>query len=327
MEIFNEKTPFKLSNDWIFDKEIKKSKNNSNNIIDKDLYNLIKSRLFKKCLSFGILKDDEKSMIVVEDLFKMAIYCFPLLVEQEQLNLIGEIIIWGFLLDDIFEQVPINRKQYENQQTIWLFGSQQSNEIYSQFDKWALELRNKIQYYCTLSFHSSNYSSIDQLDNYINIRIQNSSVGFLNNFNHLFNLKSLPTTILYDPILEKMEKIQSLLLGLINDLYSFKKEVLLNEEKKNIIFLFSKEKENNQDDQTIKKVYDLINDYISSYQFLEIKIKEKYINTFKLKSQEIEFIKVINSQKYLIYGFIKYSIESRRYNCKELNQLLYKFKN
>ncbi|KAM9961494.1 hypothetical protein ACTFIR_004345 [Dictyostelium discoideum] len=347
MEILNEKTPFKLSNDWIFDKEIKKSINNSNNIIDKDLYNLIKSRLFKKCLSLGILKDDEKSMMVVEDLFKMAIYCFPLLVEQEQLNLIGEIIIWGFLLDDIFEEFPINRKQYETQQSIWLFGGQQSNEIYSKFDKWALELRNKIQYYCsdnkilfnrfinsgittiegTLSFHSSNYSSIEQLDNYINIRIQNSSVGFLNNFNHLFNLKSLPTTILYDPILEKMEKIQSLLLGLINDLYSFKKEVLLNEEKKNIIFLFSKEKENNQDDQIIKKVYDLINDYISSYQFLEIKIKEKYINTFKLKSQEIEFIKVINSQKYLIYGFIKNSIESRRYNCKELNQLLYKFKN
>lgn len=65
-----------------------------------------------------------------------------------------------------------------------------------------------------------------------------------------------------------MEKIQSLLLGLINDLYSFKKEVLLNEEKKNIIYLFSnekpkhqqqkpqpqqKEKENNQDDQKIKK--------------------------------------------------------------------------
>ncbi|KAM9940916.1 hypothetical protein ACTFIT_007440 [Dictyostelium discoideum] len=205
----------------------------------------------------------------------MAIYCFPLLVDQEQLNLI----------DDIFEEVPIIRKQYEIQQLIWLFG--QSNEICSQFDKWAIELRNTIQNYCgdnkilfnrfinsgittiegTLSFHNINYSSIYQLDNYINIRIQNSSVGFLNNFNHLFILKSLPT------------------------------------------------------------IYDLINDYISTYKFLEIKVKEKYIHTFKLKSQEIEFIKVINSQKYLIYGSIKYSIESRRYNCKELNQLLYKFKN
>ncbi|KAM9983704.1 hypothetical protein ACTFIY_000414 [Dictyostelium cf. discoideum] len=286
--------------------------------------------IFKKCLSFGILKDDgdEKSKIVVEDLFKMAIYCFPLLVDKEQLNLIGEIIILGFLLDDVFEEAPINRKQYENQQEIWLHG--QSNEICSQFDKWAIELRNTIENYCdTLSFHCSNYSSIDQLDNYINIRIQNSSVGFLNNYNHLFIFKSLPTSILYDPILEKMEKTQSLLL----DLYSYKKEVLLNEEKKNIIYLFSNEnkqklqKENNEDYKIIiKKVYDLINDYISTYQYFEIKLKEKYINTFKLKSQEFEFIKVINSQKYLIYGFIKYSIESRRYNCKELNQL-YKFKN
>ncbi|KAM9999814.1 hypothetical protein ACTFIZ_008263 [Dictyostelium cf. discoideum] len=126
MEIFNEKTPFKLSNDWVLDKEIKnfeKSINNANNIIDQDLYNLLKSRLFKKCLSLGILKDDEKSRIVVEDLIKMAIYCFPLLVDQEQLNLIGEIIIWGFLLDDVFEEVPINRKQYESQQLIWLIGN------------------------------------------------------------------------------------------------------------------------------------------------------------------------------------------------------------
>lgn len=123
-------------------------------------------------------------------------------------------LLWGFLLDDIFEEVPINRKQYEIQQLIWLFG--QSNEICSQFDKWAIELRNTIQNYCgdnkilfnrfinsgittiegTLSFHNINYSSIDQLDNYINIRIQNSSVGFLNNFNHLFILKSLPTSMI-----------------------------------------------------------------------------------------------------------------------------------
>ncbi|KAN0042897.1 hypothetical protein ACTA71_010528 [Dictyostelium dimigraforme] len=358
----NGKTPFKLSNDWIFNKEIgkigKSFNNSTSNInIDQDMYNLLKLRLLKKCISLKILNDDKKSRIIVEDLFKMAIYCFPLIIDPEQLNLIGEIIIWGFLLDDVFEEIPINRKQFETQQSIWLFG--QSFEICSQFDSWAIELRKSIQLYCgeneilfnrfinsgittiegTLSFHCGNYSSIDQLDNFFNIRIQNSSVGFLNNFNHLFILKSLPTSILYDPILEKMEKIQSLLLGLINDLYSYEKEVILNEEKKNIIFLFSNEQQHqhhqklqqyqndNQITDSIKKVYDLINDNILTYQNLEIKIKEKYINTFKTNSEEDEFIIIINAQKYLIYGFIKYSIESRRYNCKELNQLLYKFKN
>eukprot|EP01132_Coremiostelium_polycephalum_P003957 gene3957-4944_t len=288
------------------------------------------NRVYHKCIKFGLIKDCESHREAFEDLQSFVRFYWPLISDQGMLEWIGEFTVWSFFTDDFLEVKPFDKSRFDSQLSIWLKG--ELPEKPNRLDHWTFELRKRTKEICKrpdmfnrliTTIYSSLIAAIPyygtkefNIHTFLVLRILASGVQPCNSINEIVSIKTLDSSIFYDPIYRKMEDNQCLIICLVNDLFSYEKELKAGQIENNSIHILQNQDQSSKNPtftEAIQMVIEMIKRYVQEYKEYEKLFLATHLHTLHYRQRE-ELMTVVNNIRYSISGNLIYSANCKRYS-------------
>eukprot|EP01132_Coremiostelium_polycephalum_P007761 gene7761-9552_t len=282
-------------------------------------------RIFDKLLRMGVFKDCEEHRRFNKEILKFSRIFYPFASDPKHVEFIGEVWIWVFFIDDILELLPLNMKLFENQSLIWNYGQLPEDPL--PVEVFTMDIRQQAQEFCgdrvdafhrfnnTFSFYVElcvpTYETRGYpLNSYLKMRALSCGVTLCNSVIEALYLKELNTKIFYDPIYRMIEHHQSLVIGLVNDIFSYEKESKVEYQSQvNLVYIVQNnllEGKKNLD-QSLKIAVEIVREQVQSYFTNEKLLLDKYLPLMKTEQEKQDLITYFKYSTNIMSGNLCYS--------------------
>eukprot|EP01132_Coremiostelium_polycephalum_P006152 gene6152-7662_t len=281
----------------------------------------------------GVFKDRKEDRAYMYEILKFSREFWGFAKEGE-IEFVGEYCLWVFKIDDILEEPPFSINLFENQTQIWTYGKLPENPLPAEV--FTLDIRNQLEEFCGPNRKDAFYRYINAIlscldftvplyesrtlkySSYLKLRWVTCGENLFNAIMEILYCKELDTRIFYDPIYRKMEYDQGLVVGIVNDMFSYEKELQSAQPQANAMFILQNNHGENPKptmEESFKTAIDTTNDCIRDYIKNETLFLEKYLPLMKTEQERQDLVLYVKYFACFMAGNLQYSLTSVRYSC------------